>query len=558
MAETHHSKGKKNTKSASGIAVVEPPEPEIANESPEEPQETEAEEEAKEPGIDPRCIPRVKDLPPDEFFAFLAQYPQPSDLDAYIYRLKPVIRVNAPSDLPPGKRVPSYINKVAGIITPETNRALDLDWLQSVRGSGHYRIQVTDHSGNRTKSRELCQTRLEINEWDAHPPIFNDWNEIVPCEANKWFIDKLIREQVIQRTPEGRFVAFQGSQNGTANGSGSDPGILIDKTLAAAERMARMMTPPKEEKKDENPFAKIDIVKLMEGTQKANDPEKILTAARGLAEMMKPPEAPKVDQDGQLKLIMEIAKLFKTDPPPAQPSAVEQMKQTAEMAKIMKEAFGPSEDERAISTKMNGWQEFLRDPLTELINGMKPLFAVGAQFLMLKAQQGNPVQQPQPVPRPAPAAASQPAAVAQQAQPAPAQQPVEEPPVEVITPQQQQEQAEARAILNGLASVMPTMLEYVNNQELTGEDFAGWFCDAQVPTGFPPPFPRFVAGITALDLLKKYPPEHIIELIEMNSPPMFADLVPTPDKRDALLQFIQQFQSFNPEGEPEPVKKGKK
>ena len=115
------------------------------------------------------------------------------------------------------------------------------------------------------------------------------------------------------------------------------------------------------------------------------------------------------------------------------------------------------------------------------------------------------------------------------------------------------QQAEAHMIMTGLASVAPTLIKYFEDEDLTGADFASWFCDASLPTGLPnmPMVPELVDGIDALPMLKQYGADQIRSLIKINAGQLYARIAPTEEKEAALLKFLQEFLAYDPEAEPE-------
>ena len=560
MAKTTSGKPKKQTTNTGPVLVDDPENPGEAIPAPDPEEELEeidpAEAQPAPQAADPRRIPESSMLEPRAFAAFVAQYPAPADLDAYFYRLFPVVKNLAPPEWPPNKKFPTYIEKVKGLLTPQTNQVFTWDWLRDIRGSGKYNIKLIDRTLKRTQNRMVCETNVEVNEWDTHPPVLNDWAELVPCDANKWIIERLLREKIIKRTPEGGFVAFEISQNGTAPAApnGADPVSLMRETLNAAERMAKMMAPPKEDKKDESPFQKIDIVKLIEGSQNANDPGKILTAAKELAAMMKPPEQPKADPEAHLKMVLEIAKLFKPADVAPQPSALDQLKQTAELAKVMRESFGPTETEIQAKSHMNGWQEFLKEPLTEFVGLLKPFAQLGAGLLMQRATQGNApspaaprptppatTQLPTAVPNPAPANGAAPptpaAATGEPGQPAAdqPQQPQQAAPMD-------QQQVQMQFVIQVLNQVTPTLISYLENPEMGGKDLALWFIDTSFNTNL-----GMMKGLALWEMLRPMMErEQLLQLYQTS--PYWKNIQPYAEK---FPKFVDEFLAYDPEKDAE-------
>lgn len=108
-------------------------------------------------------------------------------------------------------------------------------------------------------------------------------------------------------------------------------------------------------------------------------------------------------------------------------------------------------------------------------------------------------------------------------------------------------QFEAQIIATGLAYCEQRFMSDYEHEDAEG--FADWFCDAILPTGLA--YPRQVNGMQAHEILRKYSAESIATLIESAMPPLFARLVPQPEKKEKLINFLQAFLAFNPEGEPE-------
>lgn len=570
MAKTSTDRAKNNRRKAADDQTV-PVEVDLLDDADETNDE---QEEQAGPPPDPRLIPRAGELPGPEFFAFAVQHPEPSWIDLYVHRLKPAVVNIPPPEWPEGKKFPSYCEKVKGLITEQTGRVADFDWLLTQRGSGKYHCRLVDRRLKRTQNRLICESFIEISQYDTHPPILNDWRELVPCQENNWIIDKLLRAKIIKRTPEGGFVAYEGpAANGQPN---TDPSVMFDKAMAGAERIARLMAP--KEKETSSPFQQIDIVSLMEKTQTANDPQKIINAAKSLVEISKPKE----NTEGQqlLTFVMQrlnaaeeraTALLTKMLESKANP-ATDDVKKVADIIEAVDRIRGGTESEAVKQSRMSGTQEFVSELTKAFAPGVNQFLGVFGTFLNLQMQQKmrEQAQQPKPTtPTARPAAPQQPAQVpapqpntpsAQPPQPATAPAPNEPADQQAAADQTEsqeqtamnQAQAEARIIASGLSSVGPTLVKYFEDEELTASDFAAWFCDAALPTGLP--YPELINGYDAFPVLKKYSGENIRELIKVSVPPLYMRLAPTPEKEDALLKFLQEFLAYDLEAEPE-VKK---
>ena len=539
-------------------------------------------------GKDPRTIPRIHgEMPANELLSFIAAHPSPMDLDAYFYRLKPKIRRMKPPDWPEGKKFPSYVAKLKGLITDRTKRVFDLEWLLTMQGSGKYKVQINDRS-TRTRNVELCHCFIEINDYDNHPPIFEDWSELIPCDENKWFIEQMLRDKVIKRTPEGNFVAYEhGPQEAPSNGSIPSPGEMLKQTVDLAKDLARTMQP----KESPSAFSGKDIVDLIKSQAAQNDPQKVIDAAKGLVEISRPPAAPpapppdntiltfvlerlSASEERNAKLLDQLLTRANT-PPPAPPAPADpevQLSKTFDLLTKAKEFMG----EGGASSKMNGWQEFLKEPLTELINLAKPFAQLGAQVLAIRAAQSQPAATAPPAPRPAPrptadqigSAADQPAAA-----PAPTAEPAQEPAAAPPPPD---------AAFQGVMVVIGAVLQQIDltlrshfahfaagDEGYSGEDFAAYFCDQQI--GLPSPWnlmaPDGISGAEALIRIRQFSatdnqgnivpaPEagrRIILESYQHNPATWQALCPTEERAKLFDQFIAEFLNYDPEGEAEPA-----
>jgi len=617
MAKITRDKPQPPAKAApTGPILVE--EPQVDTEIPTE-EESEQEETGVEPAAaappDPRRIPPAIRMEGREFWAFLQQYPAPQDLDLYIYRLFPVVKSLPPPGWNSNQKPPTYCEKVKGIITQQTGQVADYEWLRNVRGSGNYHLRVVERALKRTQNRQICECILEINEYDTHMPVLNDWCELVPnASGNQWIIQRLIQDKIIKRTPEGGFVSADGQQQ---NATAGDPSAMLTQTVNLAKDLARTMQP----KESPSAFSGKDIVDLIRSNAAQNDPQKVIDAARGLVEISKPPEAPKPDnsvlnllieqmktereeraaqrqrerdestaaREREFKLIEKLMEAQKPVPAPPAPDPEVQLTKTFDLFAKFKELTGAGEG--GTSSKMNGWQEFLKEPLTELINLAKPFATLGAQVLAMRAaqsQQPAAAPAPRPAPRPtadqigaaadqAPAAAPQPAG-----QPAaPAQEPA---PAAPPTPD---------ANFQGVMVVIGAVLSQIDltlrshfahfaagDEGYSGGDFAAYFCDQQI--GLPAPFnmmaPDGITGAEALLRIRQFSAQDaqgnhvpapeagrriIMEIMQQQNPAAWQALCPTEERAKLFDKFIGEFLSYDPEAEeqapaPPPAKGGKR
>lgn len=178
---------------------------------------------------DPRKNPRAERLPPAEFFDFVQQWPTPDDLMIYVYRLEPVIQRKAQGFR--GRPV-TYINKVAGRITEQ--------WLLQARGSGRYQIRLTDQGTKGKQTRQVCETVLNINQWEKFPPIIDDYSELVDCESNRAYIAGLLAHKEIVKTPDGRILNYDDAQASAQPAGQNDQSATT--TKAALDFARDMMT----------------------------------------------------------------------------------------------------------------------------------------------------------------------------------------------------------------------------------------------------------------------------------------------------------------------------
>ena len=590
MAKTTREKPQSPPKTGpTGPILVEESSQEAEIQAEEEPEQeqTETESPATAPP-DPRRIPPSQRMEGPEFWAFLQQYPVPQDLDLYIYRLFPVVKSLPPAGWNSNQKPPTYCEKVKGLITQQTGEVADYEWLRNVRGSGNYHLRVVERALKRTQNRQICECILEINEYDTHMPVLNDWCELVPnASGNQWIIQRLIQDKVIKRTPEGGLVAaVVPSENSTA---ANDPGAMLTQTVNLAKDLAQTMRP-----KDTAPgFTGKDIVDLIGKTQVANDPQKIIDAATSLIQMTKPPE----NKEGSVLITLLLAQLKEqsteaaaararefelmkdmlnkanTPPPapPAPPDPVATIEAQAKAYVTLREAFGGG-DAAAAQSRMNGWQEFLKEPLVGFMDLLKPFAQVGAAIFAAKAQQ-SAQQNAAAAPKAPTAPPTSPAVTQGQQQPAPTPpgQPQQQ-----TTPQPAQETQQPMPpapnpvliVLNAaLMHVDFTLRDYFAN-ELPGSDFAAWFCDTAIP--LPAPYNLMQESVIGAEALKKLqqftatdPQGKTLDAPEAGknlliaaykaNPAIWAKIVTSPDKEPKFSKFLDEFLAYNPEGEPAPV-----
>jgi len=543
---------------------------------------------------DPRRVPPVADnMPGQQLWAFLAQYPEPQYLDLYLYRLFPVIKAIPPPEWTGNGKPPTYQEKVKGLITEHTNRIADYNWLRDVRGSGTYFVRIIDRRLKRTQNRQICTSKLEVNEWDTHPPVLNDWSELVPCEANKWIISRLLKDRAIKRNPEGGFMAYEASQNGNgpAPVASTDPGALLNQVVNLSEKLSKAMQP----KESQSAFSGKDIVDLIKHQATQNDPQKVIDAAKGLVEISKPAE----DKEGKTILAILLAQLeeqrkesaaarereFKlmTDmlakantPPPAPPAPPDpevQLTKTFDLLTKAKEFIGEGS-----ASQMKGWQEFSQPIITGFMDLLKPLAQVGATVLQAKAminlQQQNANTKPATPPASAPPSTPATVQQAQQPQP-PGTQPAPNAPATPaesappIDPNIQGIIVVINAVLHQVDLTLRDHFEHAVNKDegYSGEDFAGWFCDVKI--ALPPPYnlmaPNGITGAEALSRIRSFSandpqgnfvpaPEagkQIILASYRQNPQVWQALCPTEERAAQFETFVQEFLSYDPEAEPE-------
>lgn len=583
-----------------GPVLVEesPIESEIpAEDEPEQEEATEAETSAAPP--DPRRIPPAIRMEGREFWAFLQQHPAPQDLDLYVYRLFPVVKSLPPPGWNSNQKPPTYCEKVKGVVTQQTGQVADYEWLRNVRGSGNYHLRVVERALKRTQNRQICECILEINEYDTHMPVLNDWCELVPnASGNQWIIQRLLQDKVIKRTPEGGFVAADGQhQNGTA---ATDPGAMLTQTVNLAKDLARTMQP----KESPSAFSGKDIVDLIKSNAAQNDPQRVIDAAKGLVEISKPAEAPKPDNTvinlliEQMKTEREeraaqrqrerdeattarerefklMEKLMEANKPTPAADPDVQLTKTFDLLAKAKEFIGEGG-----SSKMNGWQEFLKDPITELMGALKqfaqPIGMVVAANIAQKQQAQQQAARPasQPAPAQVPAAAP---ANGQPAQPAaaPAPDATAQPAAEQAQPQQMDPNVQGVMVVIGavLQQIDLTLRDHfehaaAGDEGYSGEDFAMWFCDNRIAV--PPPYnmlaPNGLSGSEALDRIRKFSandpqgnfvpaPEagrQVILAAYRQNPVTWQSICPTEERAKQFETFITEFLSYDPEA-PEPA-----
>lgn len=578
MANTTREKGKRQpAKKDTGPILVEdpaaitedlPPSDQIPVEDDSEEEEAAQQSEAAAP--DPRRIPTSSSLTASELWGFIAQYPVPEDLDLYVYRLFPVIRASAPPDWNGEGKWPTYQEKLKGLVAEQTGRVPDQEWLRNVRGSGLYHLRLIDRRLKRTQNRQICEAKVEINEWDTHPPVLNDWSELVPCEANKWIIQRLLKDKIIKRTPEGGFVAHETtSQEAPAAQNGGGEARMLETALRFAEKAYannRPVAPPAA-------FTGKDIVDLIGKTQAANDPQKIIAAAQGLVQIAKPAEDPMLKfvldrlaaaEDRSSRLLEKLLTPVEKPAPP--PDAMHELAMGLLKKKLEEPA--PTAETIAAASKMSGAQEFWKGmaeviapvlaPLTDGLGKIIPIvvtakMAQGAQPAQ-NAQQPRPAQQvataqPQPQQQPAPAAA-------------PAQPAAEAPPQPQAPNMQEQLKSLFYAILD---QATPTMLDtFANADEYegpAGEVFAATFCSMTFRNTLPPQVIELMSALQGEDLslisgiaAHKQAKEMGLEVIidgYRNSPYAKKTVGDNAAQEKKFRDFVMQFLAYDPKAEQE-------
>jgi hypothetical protein len=147
----------------------------------------------------PAQAPKI--VPPDQFFAILRDYPDPTATATYIYRLWPIIDRTV-SD--PKSR--KYIDKVGDPI--------DMAYLLRTWGSGKYRLIFNDENRPMGK-KQVMRTDLEIVDPEC-PPYIENLDEIdLEHKENRTFVAGLRQRGILPpapgpappATPEGSAVA---------------------------------------------------------------------------------------------------------------------------------------------------------------------------------------------------------------------------------------------------------------------------------------------------------------------------------------------------------------
>lgn len=520
------------------VAVMEPttpipPEPEQPEEK-EDP-ETVFQETAGQQQIDSRRGRGHFKEAAAGFFARLSEYPKDDweKLLLYIYRMAPITDRRASGE---------PVNYIAKLSEP-----IDEDYVlrePNWGGSGKYRVRLNKLLPD-GKNTPIDVVEFVV-ENKKYPP------QVPPGE---WVDDPRNKRWAWAKT-------YYDGKNEAANQPPAPPptqGPSLGEIVTAVKTMSEMTraNQPPAVAKEESPFEKIDIVGLIEKTHSANDPVKMLSGFKDLADILKP-AAPTVDP---VTVALRIVEALKPAAAAAPLDPIAQLNQYATMAKTMKEAFGPGEVEtEAIKqSRMTGTQEFIAELTRAFAPGVNEMFKVLGGFASIRMAQA---QKP---PANATPRATGPAAVAQPGQPQPvappaatAAEPVveQQPEGQEEPPQMNRQQAEAHMIMTGLASVAPTLIRYFESEELTGHDFAAWFCDASLPTGLPnmPMVPELVDGIDALPMLKTYGAEQIRSLVKINAAPLYARIAPTEEKESALLKFLEEFLTYDPEALDEEKK----
>ena len=479
------------------------------------------------------------------FFARLPKYP-PSDwerLKLYLYRLAPITDRTAGGN--PVKFLTIY------------REAIDEEMVLKEWGSGKYRC-LLNRMQEKGESIPIDRVEFEIENLNFPPKV----------PPGEWVDDPRNRRWAWANAKD------EASKSSTPATPSPPAGPTLGEIVTAVKGIADMTraNQPAPPPKEESPFAKIDLVGLMEKTQAANNPSAILAAAKEIAAIAKP------EKSGDSELLLKlIDKLIPAASNPgaavAAPDPVAQLKTYADMAKTMREAFGPGEKEAEViaQSRMNGWQEFTNGIVTAVAPGLNKMAEIFGTFMVMKMQmdlrnqqQGQQPQQPQPARAASPAIQQpQPMTQPQTQAGAPPQQPptppaapaAAEPEQPPMNPQQAEMQMKIHAALSAIDYAMPTLLDHLNMDpeeiDVTrGWLFAQWFWAAKLPTRLP--LQPLIVGSELLKGLKQFPPETLIQIIQMNAPAMYEALVPTPDKAEALLEFIKEFLAYDPEAEPEP------
>jgi hypothetical protein len=470
---------------------------------------------------------------PDGFFGQLSQYPRADweHLKLYLYRLAPV------TDRLAGGHQSKYITTYTQPIDEQT--------ILTEHGSGKYRF-LLNLIGEKNQSRSIKCVEFEI-ENPKYPPNVPGTEWMDDKRNDRWNWGKP-KDAKTEAPPPGPVVPVS---------TGPSLGEIMEAARTMHELSRDSHTPGLTGK---------DIAEIIGKTQQVNDPNTILEQTKAVLEMVKPAPAPAPDNT-TLTFVMSELKTAREEngrlldklldkigqPPPAPPAPgplldpMDQMIKTFKALGDAKEALGLTHAEGG-SSNMSGWQEFLKEPLTQLLNLAQPFAQVGAALMGAKlAGTAGPGIMPNLPATTGPQATGQPAPAAAQTPPA-GQPPAPPDPTQVI--------------LNAtLGFVDPTLRAYFT-EGLSGADFAAWFSDTAIP--LPPPYNLISESITGADALRKAreytatgpqgaaipAPEAALQMIlgaYKGSPQIWSKIAPGPEQERKFSGFIREFLAYNPD-----------
>jgi hypothetical protein len=285
----------------------------------------------------------------------------------YVYRVWPVID---------RKHSEHFIAKVA--------EPIDEDYLMRYYGSGKYFVRLNNRQGETIASKNVS-----LHNPSFPPKVSPD--EVVATDPRNETYFKVWAPKETQAQPTANQATAPGD-NATAL---RELTRLIDKLI---EKRDAAPPEPRSDTKDKL----VDwALKQKDKETEANDPTRVATLLRELKELVtpapQPPPPPAADPLASLDRAADLLKKLQPAPAPvADPLA--QIKQTAELVATLKQTFG--QDGTAQESKMSGWQEFLKEPLTEFVGILKPFGGVLAHLAMTKIQENQPAGRISPHQRP--------------------------------------------------------------------------------------------------------------------------------------------------------------
>lgn len=435
----------------------------------------------------------------------------------------------------------------------KVSESFDPDYLLRNFGSGKYYLQLNNGRGEKIAAKTVSLHNPDF------PPRVAPQEVVASDPRNKVYFE-------VWGTKSPPAPAAEAS---AGNGDSAAVRELAQLATKVIEQRERPATAPETPQSDI--AGKLVDWALSETTKErdSSDPSRIAALIRELKSLMPAPQQPQPsapDPLASLDRAVDLLKKFEpaapattldplasldravdllkklqpTAPATTAPDPLTQIKQTAELVTTLKETFGP-DGPAARESQMNGWQEFLKEPITELVQLLKPFASVGAAILHARVSQ--PPQQksktavaptPQAQPDTPTPATAPPSTAESQGSP---QQPEGDPQMD---PQHQ-------IVAQLIRQLVPNMLNHFRH-DWKGGSFASYVMDGvYIVNGMEVPGETILT--TARSIIG---PDGFIEILKAN-PAIWAQIAPAtqPDAEQRFRQFVDDFLTWTPDADDE-------